>query len=104
MKNERSIEELLADMLRKQDRQEELLKALVEGQSKIVEVQSKMMDTQSKMVDTHAKMVEAHLQTNERLNSLTRLFDQLINDLSDNWSKPILTLEEEMEAVKRKIG
>lgn len=111
MKNERSIEELLADMLRKQDRQEELLGALVEGQSKIVEVQSKMLETQTHMMETQsqmmasqAKMAEEQRQTNERLGSLNYRFDRLIDVLSNNWFERIVTLEEDMEAVKRKIS
>ena len=90
MKNQRSIVELLVDMLRKQDRHEELLRAMVESQSKIVDVQS--------------KMAEAQLQTNERLDGLNDRFDRLINVLSNNWFKRIITLEDEMEAVKRKLG
>ena len=110
MKNERSIEELLADMLRKQDRQEALLGALVEGQSKIVDVQEKrleaqssMMDTQSRMMETQSKMAEAQLQTNERLEGLNNRFERLINVLSNNWFQRIITLEDEMKAVKRKL-
>ena len=125
MKNERSIEELLADMLRKQDRQEALLGALVEGQSKIVDVQSKMLDTQErmmdmqekmmdtqeimmgtqvKMMDTQVKMAESIVQTNERLGSLNNRFERLIEVLSNNWFQRIIALEDDMEAVKRKVG
>ena len=98
-------------MLRKQDRHEALLGALVEGQSKIVDVQSKMleaqstmMETQARMMETQAKMAEAQLQTNERLEGLNYRFDKLINVLSDNWFQRIVTLEDEIKAVKRKIG
>ncbi len=110
MKNERSIE-VLADMLRKQDRQEALLGALVEGQSKIVDVQSKMLDTQErmmdmqeKMMDTQVKMAESIVQTNERLGSLNNRFERLIEVLSNNWFQRIIALEDDMEAVKRKVG
>ena len=104
MKNERSIEELLADMLRKQDRQEALLGALVEGQSRIVDVQSKMLDMQEKMMDTQVKMAESIVQTNERLDSLNNRFERLIEVLSNNWFQRIIALEDDMEAVKRKVG
>lgn len=97
MKNERSIEELLADMLRKQDRQEALLGALVEGQSKIVDVQTSMMETQ-------IKMAESQIQTNEQLASLNHRFERLIEVLSNNWFQRIIALEDDMEAIKRKVG
>ena len=118
MKNERSIEELLADMLRKQDRQEALLGALVEGQSRIVDVQSKMldaqermmdmqekmMDTQERMMGTQVKMAESIVQTNERLDSLNNRFERLIEVLSNNWFQRIIALEDEVEEIKRKVG
>ncbi len=111
MKNERSIEELLADMLRKQDRQEALLGALVEGQSRIVDVQSKMLDmqermmeTQSRMMETQVKMAESIVQTNERLDSLNNRFERLIEVLSNNWFQRIIALEDEVEEIKRKVG
>ena len=97
MKNQRSIEELLADMLRKQDRHEELLKALVEGQSKIVDVQTSMMEAQ-------IKLVESQTQTNERLDSLNNRFERLIEVLSNNWFQRIIALEDEVEEIKRKVG
>jgi hypothetical protein len=97
MKNERSIEELLADMLRKQDRQEELLKALVDGQSRIVDVQTSMMETQ-------IKMAESQVQTNERLDSLNNRFERLIEVLSNNWFQRIIALEDEVDEIKRKVG
>ena len=111
MKNERSIEELLADMLRKQDRHEALLGALVEGQSRIVDVQSKMLDaqermmeTQSRMMETQVKMAESIVQTNERLDSLNNRFERLIEVLSNNWFQRIIALEDEVEEIKRKVG
>ena len=118
MKNQRSIEELLADMLRKQDRHEELLSALVEGQSKIVDVQSKLLETQTQMMETQTQMMETQTQmmkqqaqmaegqqeTNARLDSLSYRFDKLVNVLSDNWFRRVITLEDEMKEVRRKVG
>ena len=104
MMNGRFIEELLSDMLRKQDRQEALLGALVEGQSRIVDVQSKMLDMQEKMMETQIKMVESQTQTNERLDSLNNRFERLIEVLSNNWFQRIIALEDDMKAVKRKVG
>ncbi len=122
MKNERSIEELLADMLRKQDRQEELLSALVKGQGKLVEGQTQLVEGQSKLVEGQIKLIESQLQTNqridhlentmrvgfervnERVDSITDRFDQLMTILAGNWFKRIIALEDDMEAVKRKVG
>ncbi len=115
MKNQRSIEELLADMLRKQDRHEELLSALVGGQTKLVEGQAKLVEGQIKLIEAQLLTNQRidHLENtmrvgfervNERVDTITDRFDQLMTILAGNWFKRIIALEDDMEAVKRKMG
>lgn len=115
MKNERSVEELLADMLRKQDRQEELLSALVKGQSELVEGQSKLVEGQLRLIESQLQtnqridrlentMKVGFERVNERVDSITDRFDQLMTILTGNWFQRIIALEDDMEAVKRRVG
>jgi hypothetical protein len=108
MKNQRSIEELLAEMLRKQDRHEELLSALVRGQSELVEGQLRLIESQlqtNQRIDHLENTMKVGFErVNERVDGITDRFDQLMTILAGNWFKRIIALEDDMEAVKRKVG
>ena len=73
MKNEDKIVELLAETLRKQDRQEELLQMhtkLLQNQGNILQNQGNILDRHTSILDRHTSILDRHTSILERHTSL----------------------------------
>jgi hypothetical protein len=63
MKNERAIEELLAEMLKKQDQQTEVLSKMVSGQNSLIDgqlAQNKLMGLLSDKIELIGQKAESN--------------------------------------------
>jgi hypothetical protein len=81
MKNESRIEELLAESLRRQDRHEELLKKLTEGQNKLIDLQVQSNtrlnlheEVLKSLLDGQHRLIDLQEATNKRLDTHEDIF------------------------------
>jgi len=85
MKNEDKIVEILAESLKKQDRQEELLSKLVDSHSELLDshakhgkILEKLVDGQERLIDQFHKMNDHLLMKQEKLEDrVVRLEDKV---------------------------
>lgn len=78
MKNEDRIVELLAESLRKQDRHEEILKQLVDGQLALLDSHKKLETGQRDLINEFHKMNDHLLTRQEKMEDrISRLEDKV---------------------------
>lgn len=102
MKNQGKIEELLADLLRSNDRLTEGQIKLVEGQAKLVEGQ---MDTNKKMDQLIDIVGKNFVQIDDNFKVIVRQLERM-NDNIDRaiaLEEKVKTLEERLSRVENKV-